>query len=314
MVPLPSRKHVSVVVPVFNGTRTLAELVARLLSVLATVSASTEIILVNDGSRDESWAQIRKLVSDHRGVIGLDLMRNYGQQNALLMGVEAATGDIIVTIDDDLDYPPEEIPRLLAALGPAHDLVYGVSPGSSGGPLRRLVAVAARWVVVQLGPNHIFASSFRAFDASLRQGFPHSHTPYLSLDVLLTQARTRPVAVTLPPHPRVQRTRYGWAALASLFATAVTGISVRPLQFASWVGAVLMTIGALGLVGALAIDASSVAWLVLSGMAFLSGLQCCLIGILGAYVGRIHALSLGHPAPVVRERIGEGRASMVKSG
>src|SRR5437868_4071932 len=105
---------VSAVVPVYNSEGTLATLVERLSHVLEPGRALGELILVNDGSQDKSWDVIQELATLYPWVRGFNLMRNFGQHNALLCGIRAAQYEIIVTLDDDLQTPPEEIPRLLA--------------------------------------------------------------------------------------------------------------------------------------------------------------------------------------------------------
>jgi undecaprenyl-phosphate 4-deoxy-4-formamido-L-arabinose transferase len=100
--------------------------------------ARVEIVLVNDGSRDRSAAVIAGLAASHPGVVAVDLMRNYGQHNALLAGIRAAHHDVVVTIDDDLQNPPEEIPKLLAKLAEGYDVVYGTPLTGQHGWLRDL--------------------------------------------------------------------------------------------------------------------------------------------------------------------------------
>ena len=116
---------ISVVVPVYNSELSLEELVVGLAKVLPNVCERFELILVNDGSRDRSWEVVQSLVDRHGWVRGVDMLRNYGQHNALLCGVRAARHDVIVTMDDDLQHPPEELPRLLERLGEGYDVVYG---------------------------------------------------------------------------------------------------------------------------------------------------------------------------------------------
>ncbi len=113
MVQSHERRSISVVTPVYNGEASVGELCRRLAEVLPRISAQHEVILVNDGSRDRSWETISELCSRSPVVRGLNLMRNYGQHNALLCGIRAAKYDLVVTMDDDLQHPPEEIPRLL---------------------------------------------------------------------------------------------------------------------------------------------------------------------------------------------------------
>ena len=121
----PVRHSISVVSPVYNGEASIAELCRRLSEILPQIATEYEIILVNDGSRDGSWETISELSSRFATVRGLNLMRNYGQHNALLCGIRAAKYDVIVTMDDDLQHPPEEIPRLLEQLEHGFDVVYG---------------------------------------------------------------------------------------------------------------------------------------------------------------------------------------------
>ena len=107
---------ISVVIPVYNGATTLPTLIDRLRAVLSQLARPYEVILVNDGSRDPSWATIESLALRYPDIIGIDLMRNYGQHNALLCGIRRSRYEVIVTLDDDLQQPPEEIPRLLTML------------------------------------------------------------------------------------------------------------------------------------------------------------------------------------------------------
>ena len=115
----------SVVIPVYRGESTLPELVERLSIVLAGLGSEYEILLVNDGSPDHSWEVILSLSKRYPSILGLDLMRNYGQHNATLCGVMHAQHEIIVTMDDDLQHHPEDIPALIAKLNEGYDVVYG---------------------------------------------------------------------------------------------------------------------------------------------------------------------------------------------
>src|SRR5687768_5494187 len=111
----------SVIVPVYRSARILPDLVARLEPVLRASGKSFELVLVDDSSPDESWRVIAELARRHAWVRGLCMMRNFGQHGALLCGIRSARHDVIVTVDDDLQHPPEEIPRLLAELARGHD-------------------------------------------------------------------------------------------------------------------------------------------------------------------------------------------------
>mgnify|MGYP001607177149 CR=1 FL=1 len=117
--------NLSIIIPVYNGAASLPDLMRRLDATLSAHPEPFEVILINDGSRDNSWDVIRDLSAQYDCLRGINLMRNYGQHNALLCGIRAARGGLIVTMDDDLQHPPEEIPRLLAKLAEGYDLVSG---------------------------------------------------------------------------------------------------------------------------------------------------------------------------------------------
>src|SRR2546423_1268721 len=104
---------ISVVIPVYNSEESLRPLIRRLQPVLEDMAASFEVILVNDCSRDRSWEVVTALAAEYDFVRGISMMRNYGQHNALLCGIRAAKGEITITMDDDLQHPPEELPKLL---------------------------------------------------------------------------------------------------------------------------------------------------------------------------------------------------------
>src|ERR1041385_3136895 len=121
----PSLPGLSVVVPVYRSAEILPELARRVENVLPGLASSYEVVMVNDCSPDRSWEVIDELASRHSWIRAINLMRNYGQHNALLCGIRACRYGVIVTIDDDLQHPPEEIPKLLAVLDRGYDVVYG---------------------------------------------------------------------------------------------------------------------------------------------------------------------------------------------
>src|SRR5690349_11464716 len=141
------RAGVSIVVPVFNSEQSLPLLCDRLSVVLPQLADRFEAIFVDDGSRDRSWAVISTLSEQYPWLRGINLMRNYGQHNALLCGIRAARFDTIVTLDDDLQNPPEEIPVLLARLNEGLDVVYGKPQELRHGLLRNMASLITKVVL-----------------------------------------------------------------------------------------------------------------------------------------------------------------------
>ena len=236
---VPGRHSISVVTPVYNGEASIAELCRRLSEVLPKIATEYEIILVNDGSRDRSWEIISELSSRFATVRGLNLMRNYGQHNALLCGIRAAKYEVIVTMDDDLQHPPEEIALLLARLDEGFDVVYGTPKAEQNGFLRGVASRITRMALStavgsDVGKN---VSAFRVFRTRLREAFAEYHSPFVSIDVLLSWTTSRFGAVAVDFRPRhAGPSNYTLAKLVRHALDVMTGFSTLPLQLASMVG------------------------------------------------------------------------------
>jgi len=298
----------SVVVPVYNSEASLPELAARLATVLDRCASAYELILVNDGSRDGSGQVIEGLASRHDWIRGIDLMRNYGQHNALLCGIRAARHDITVTLDDDLQNPPEEIPKLLAKLGEGFDVVYGTPETRQHGLFRSLASGITR-VALQssMGAETArHASAFRAFRTCLRDAFASYRSPFVSIDVLLTWGTGRFAAVTVDHRPRHEgQSNYTFRKLVVHALDMMTGFSTLPLQIASLTGFFFTLFGLMVLayvLGRYALEGGSVPGFpfLASVIAIFSGAQLFALGIIGEYLARMHFRMMEKPTYVSR--------------
>ncbi len=303
---------ISVVVPVYRSRETLPPLVDRLVPVLDDLADEYEVILVNDGSPDGSWEQIDALARDEPRVVGIDLRRNYGQHNALLCGIRAARHGLIVTVDDDLQHPPEEIPVVLGKLlAEDLDVVYGVPQRPEHGLLRNVASAVTKTVLQSsMGAETARSiSAFRIFRADVREAFADYQSPFVSIDVLLTWGTTRFGAVPVRHEPRrVGTTNYTVRKLLTHTFSMLTGFSTLPLQIASYVGFAFTVVGLLVLLyvlGRYAIQGTSVAGFpfLASIVALFSGAQMFALGIMGEYLARMHFRSMERPPYTVRRRI-----------
>jgi undecaprenyl-phosphate 4-deoxy-4-formamido-L-arabinose transferase len=312
----------SVVIPVFNSEATLEPLVDRLESVLPAVAARFEIILVNDASRDSSWSRIGELALRKDWIRGIDLMRNYGQHNALLCGIRSATGEVIVTMDDDLQNPPEEIPRLLERLEPDCDVVYGTPETEQHGFWRdiasQITKIALQSSMGAGTARHV--SAFRAFRTELRQAFATYQAPFVSIDVLLTWATTRFRSVTVRHEPRrTGASNYTFRKLVVHALNMMTGFSTWPLQLASLMGFGFTVFGMLVLayvLGRYLMLGTSVPGFpfLASVIAVFSGAQMFALGIIGEYLARMHFRTMERPAYAVRGCAGMQEWSALSRG
>jgi undecaprenyl-phosphate 4-deoxy-4-formamido-L-arabinose transferase len=301
---------VSVVVPCYRSAQTLGPLVERLLPVLDELGREHEVLLVVDGSPDDTWDVAAALAEKHRAVRALRLSRNYGQHNALLAGIRRARFDTTVTMDDDLQHPPEEIPKLLAALDESNELAYGVSRVEEHGFARSAASRAVKWTLLRgvAIESADSISAFRAFHTYLRDAFEGLSGRDINLDVALSWATTRAVGVTVDMQERtVGRSNYTTKLLVRHAINMILGYSAAPLRFVIYLG---LGCGALGVLLLAVIlvqyftGATSVAGYttIVSVVAIFSSAQLVALGVLGEYIARIHSSGVGRPTYVVREQ------------
>jgi glycosyltransferase involved in cell wall biosynthesis len=298
----------SIVVPVFNSAPTLPRLVERLEEVLDPLGAPYEIVLVDDASRDGSFAAIEALAAQHPCVRGYGLLRNFGQHNALLCGIRQASNEVVVTIDDDLQNPPEEIPRLLERLEEGFDVVYGTPERERHGLLRDLASRITKFTLQKAmgAASASKVSAFRCFRRELRNAFQDFRGEFVSIDVLLTWGTTRFSAVRVRHDRREQgQSNYTVTKLITHALNMLTGFSTFPLQIASLTGFVFTLFGMLILVyvvvSYVVLDTSVAGFPFLASViALFSGAQLFALGIIGEYLARIHFRMMDRPTYVVR--------------
>ncbi|MDP1653408.1 MAG: glycosyltransferase family 2 protein [Rhodocyclaceae bacterium] len=307
---------ISVVVPVFRSQDSLRELHRRLVDVLEPVDSTFEVILVEDCGGDRSWEVIQELAKADRRVRGLQLARNFGQHNALLCGIRAARGNIIVTLDDDLQNPPEELPKLLARLADGYDVVYGTAEKETHGFFRnqasRITKLALQGAMGADTARKV--SALRAFRTRLREAFESYRSPTVNIDVLLTWGTSRFTSVTVRQDERVTGTSgYTLRKLINHAINMMTGFSTLPLQMASILGLIFGSLGFLALAYVVLrylIEGSSVPGFpfLASMIAIFSGVQLFALGIFGEYLARMHFRSMERPPYTIQRDTPENNA------
>jgi len=312
----------SIIIPVYNGALSIAELVAQLHATLPTLADSFEIIIVEDDGKDNSWAVITTIAAHYpASVRAIKMSRNYGQHNALLCGLRASSGEIIVTMDDDLQHPPDQIKLLLDKLAEGFDVVYGRPQNEQHGVLRDMASQVTKWVLQNaMGAETAGSiSAFRAFRRHVIHAFDAYTGPTVNLDVLLTWGTTRFAAVPVRHEPRtLGKSNYTFRKLIAHSLNMVTGFSTMPLRLASLLGFVMTIFGLLVLVyviGRYMIEGGSVPGFpfLASVIAIFSGAQLFTIGIIGEYLSRMYLRSMGRPAYVVRHELNKPEADGIQS-
>ncbi|MGB1286738.1 MAG: glycosyltransferase family 2 protein [Aggregatilineales bacterium] len=300
----------SIVIPVYNSENSILNVVNELHKHLPAITDNWEIIMVEDGSRDASWSQIEVAMQQDERVRGFRMMRNYGQHNALVCGVRHAQYELVITMDDDLQHPPEHIPTLLAHLMDDIDVVYGSPEKEQHGIFRDLASRVTKMVLQQaMGAETARnISAFRLFRTNLRDAFSTYQGSYVNIDVLLTWGTTRFTNVRVPHRERTAgESNYTFRKLLIHTFNMLTGFSVVPLQLASVLGFVMTGFGFLLLIYIITVRLFVYGYEV-PGFTFLAslisifaGTQMVMLGIMGEYLARMHFRLMDKPTYVVHK-------------
>lgn len=309
--------NVSVVIPCYRSADTISSVVEGVLGHVPGADdeldvRDMEVVLVIDGSPDDTASVARQLAESRPQVRVIELARNYGQHNALLAGILCARHEVIVTMDDDLQHRPDQVRSLLLPIAADEaDLVYGVAREEEHGLLRSAASRATKRMLQVSGvPRAEDVSAFRAMRARLRDGFSDVRDPYISLDVLLSWTTTAVAAVPVAMEQRAAgRSGYTLRSLVRHAMNMVTGYSNVPLRIVTWLGMITACIGVvLGVVVIVkfAVGDTTVAGFttIAAMVALFSGAQMLSLGVIGEYLGRMHTRSMGRPAFVVKADTG----------
>jgi len=296
---------ISVVVPVFQTLSTLSELVRR---IQVTMKTDHEIILVDDGCPSHIWQEIESVASDT--VRGIRLARNYGQHAAVLAGVREARYATVVTLDDDLQNPPEEIPKLLEALSTEVDVVYGRCSTMKHSRIRRVLSYIGLRLISRLSRTitPFQMTSFRAFRTDVRETFGDYTGPETSFDALLSWSAANIAIVETDHLPRVLgKSNYTFRKLVAVFSRELISYSTMPLRVATFIGLFISVLSSISLAYVVIIalvyedDVPGFAFIA-SSLSVFGGVQMLLLGIIGNYIGQTHTRVMRKPGYVVRQR------------
>ena len=305
-----STPHLSIVVPLYNAAATLPALHQEISAL--HVEGGHELIIVNDGSRDETEAVALKLTRESQiPMTFLSLSRNFGEHNAVLAGLRAASGRYAITMDDDLQNPPSEALKLLAAAEAENrDVVFGIYERkehawwrNAGSQLTNLIA---DFVVEK--PRKLYLCSFRCLSRFVVDEITKSRTPYPYIDGLIFQV-TQNVGTARVRH--VERTQgssgYNFRKLMRLWISMLVNVSILPLRLMTLAGMITSALGFLAVIEVVLEHIwfrTPTGWSsLMAAMLLLSGTQLLLLGILGEYVGRIYLGISEKPQSVVREQV-----------
>lgn len=302
---------ISVVVPCFNEELVIGELLTRLHQVLEAVKIPFEIVLVDDGSSDNTWGLIEAAQKRDPNLRAVRLARNSGQQLALTCGLDHAAGEVVAVMDSDLQDPPELLSQMISHWSEGYDVVYGQRANrDSDSPSKRFFAHNFYRVFARLAGFEIplDTGDFRLMDRRVVQAVcsmreRHRFTRGIVAWVGFSQTAVR---YTRPPR-FAGDTKYPFRKSLRLAFDAIASFSSFPLRIGIYLGALISMIGALALIvsSPIGISGGSTPGLIIGAIAIIGGLQLIVLGIIGEYIGRIFEQSQGRPLYLVAESIGE---------
>ena len=285
----------SVVIPVYNSAKILAITVSRVRAFFLTRGLRFEVVLVNDGSSDASWEVISGLAQCNPEVVAIDLLKNYGQHHANLCGFREAKGDFIITMDDDLQNPPEEIDRLIETAQQGYDVVIGRFESKRHSFVRRLGSRFVGWLnraVFEVNGD-LTLSNFRIIrrDVVDRVCQDRSFSPYIPGLVLKYSARRCNVSVHHSPRAE-GKSNYTWRKILRLVATILFNYSTIPLRYAAAFGFLVaggsFLLSLYFLLSAMIMGTNAPGWASLVVLlSFFNGVLILLLSIIGEYLIRI---------------------------
>jgi undecaprenyl-phosphate 4-deoxy-4-formamido-L-arabinose transferase len=307
----------SVVIPLYNEAENVDSLCARLLPVLRALGRSFEVIFVDDGSRDRTLELLLEIRRSHPEVVVRSFARNFGQHAAVTAGFAASRGEFVVTLDADLQNPPEEIPKLVAEYDKGHDLVGTIRAGRQDSMFRkRASAFVNRMTRRMSGINlHDFGCMLRGYSHEIAQAIAARREVRTFIPALGYLYARNPVEIHVKHEARHEgQSKYSLLRLLRLHLDLMTGFSLAPLRLLFSVGSIVAAAGMLFGVALLVLrfvegpEWAAFGVFTLFAVLFLFvGAQFIAFGLLGEYIGRIFVAVRERPAYVLRDLPEEGR-------
>lgn len=305
--------YFSVVLPVYNEAGNLRELHRRLTAVLQKLERSYEVVFVDDGSDDDSFAVLQQLAGEDPRLRALAFSRNFGHHIAITAGLDEARGEAIVLMDSDLQDQPEGIPVLHAKFLEGYDVVYGLRRNKRHSLFKRLTARIFLLAVngMRSGGHEIHSDLFRVASREVVQAVRGCREQARFIAGLFSWVGFRQTGVEVPHGARHSgRTKYSLFKMIGLALDTFTGFSRLPLRLATWLGLAVscgsFIYGVWLVVKKFWLDTAALGWTsTMVVLLFLGGIQLLALGLLGEYVGRIYVESQARPLYIVARRLGE---------
>ena len=303
----------SIIIPVYNSSSIVSKLVNNIKEEITKIPkiSSYQIILVNDCSDDNSWGEISKICINEQFVIGINLMKNYGQHNAIMAGINISDGDYVILMDDDFQHSPKQINKLISKIEEGYDVCYTNYKDNKYNTFKilgsKLNKIISNFLISK--PKDIYLSSFKCFTKKICDEIKKYDGPFVYIDGLIFDVTKNVTSVDVEHLNRMDgKTNYNIIKLISLWLSVLTNFSIVPLRISTITGFFMTLISFCSILIVIIIkllDPSTAAgWAsLMSALLFFVGLQFIVLGLLGEYIGRSYLNLNKKPQYVVREYI-----------
>lgn len=300
-------KEISIVIPVYNSHECVAELSRQIADALKGIEY--EQIMVNDCSRDSSWEEIRKVSLTNKNVLGINLRKNGGQDSAILTGLNFASGNWVIIMDDDLQHSPYDIPRLYSEAKKGFDVCYG----NFNTKKQKLWKNMGSWFngkisEIALGkPKNIYLSPFKIISGAIAKELVKFNNLFPYIDGLIFQVTQNITQITIEHHKReLGKSNYNLIKSIKVFLRMFFGFSTMPLKISTFIGVISAICGfilaTLYLITYLHGKADVNGWTTLVILILIfGGLILLALGIVGEYLGRMYLTINNTPKFIIKE-------------
>ena len=292
---IKSDDFISIIIPVFNSENIVKNTVEQSIYELKSQKLNFEIILINDGSKDNSWRTIKKLTQKYPEIISINLLKNYGQHTAIYCGIEQSKGNYLVTLDDDLQNPPKEIIKLINKITDGYDVVFGTFPEKKHSFLRKIGTLLINYLNKKIfnKPKSIKLTNFRIFTREVAERIKNYNTLYPYIPGLLLMFSSSIANVeTLHEERKIGKSNYTIIKIIKLVSRLLFNYSSYPLKVLS---SLVIIISILSFSSGIAFIVNKIyfknivpGWTtIVVIISFFNGFLIFMLGILGEYVSRI---------------------------
>ena len=305
---------VTIVIPCYRSENTIAQVVDEIKRELAQrPNNDYQIILVNDCSPDNTWEVIKTIAENDRHITGINLSRNYGQNNARLAAVPYIKGEVCICMDDDGQHPADQIYTIVDKIMEGYDLVYARFGRQKQSFVRRIVSKIHTDIQEMIGakPKGIVNCSFLGWSRFAIETLKKYHSPFVSAGSFLLRSTTRIANVDVQQRARMSgHSGYTLKKLINLELTELTNFSLVPLRFSGIVGAISAFVGLVFgifiLVYKLIYPDTSVGSLfTMTLLLFIGGIIMLMLGLLGEYIGKTYMTISNQPQYTIREIVND---------